>query len=137
MYSKIKGQGKFYCTFNWRFSHYFQCSLVGINFLARTVPHTLSEMFLEPQHVHGGCSIFRKKKVTGFDQNLSYPTYLLYIQLAFQSLFSIQVGIKFLATTVYYTFFNVFQARIRCGWWLLHFLKVKIITHPYKEMDSL
>ncbi len=33
--------------FNWRFSHHFQCSLVGINFWARTVPHTFPEMFLQ------------------------------------------------------------------------------------------
>ncbi len=39
----------FQYSFSKRYTHYFQCSLVGINFWARTVPHTFSEMFLEPE----------------------------------------------------------------------------------------
>ncbi len=48
-----------YYTFNGHFCHYFQCTLVGLNFLARTVSYTFLEMFLAPeQNVGGAACIF-------------------------------------------------------------------------------
>ena len=50
-------------AFNGHFCHYFQRSLVDINFFARTVSYTFLEMFFKPEYsVHGiGCNFWKSK----------------------------------------------------------------------------
>ena len=52
-----------YYAFNGHFYHYFQHSLVDINFFARTVSYTFLEMSFKPEYsVHGiGCNFWKSK----------------------------------------------------------------------------
>ncbi len=52
-----------YYAFNGHFCHYFQHSLVDINFFARTVSYTFLEMSFKPEYsVHGiGCNFWKSK----------------------------------------------------------------------------
>ena len=51
------------CVEIFGYCHYFQHSMVDINFFARTVPYTFLEMFFKPQYsVHGiGCNFWKSK----------------------------------------------------------------------------